>query len=334
MEKHAEIALKDISIGYGRGAKQKIILKTIRLNAKQGEIIALVGKNGTGKSTLLKTIAGLIPLISGEIFIQNHNICKTKSAERSQLISYVGTAGDINKMLKVKELVALGRYPYTNVFGTLNGQDLEIISQSMTYTMIHHLAEARLCEISDGELQRTQIARSLAQNTPVILMDEPTAYLDIGNKFEMVGLMRRLSSERNKTILFSSHDFASVLGLADTMWLIEKESIISAIPEDLVLAGALDIFFENTQVKFNIEKNDFKLNFKPRLCVNLAGDPIAWHWTEKALNRIGIDCCKNHTGTTIHITKTNEKLLWQLIRNKETVLFENLNELMTFLRKL
>jgi len=256
----SNIIINNLSIGYKKDRNLKIVLENINLSAIQGCMISLIGRNGEGKSTLLKTMAGLLPSVKGSISIDGRDLQEISRFEKSKLISFVGTANEINKTLKVKDFVALGRFPHTNIFGTLRDEDIEIIHQAMNDTNILHLAEFQTGEISDGELQRSQIARSLAQNTPIILLDEPMAFLDISNKFEMIGLMQRLTRDRNKTIIFSSHDLSIILGTADTIWFISNRKIIDAVPKDLIKNGKLNAFFDNTQVNFDIIKNQL-LNF-------------------------------------------------------------------------
>ena len=328
---HIKLKTEYLIAGYGKGTTQKVVLDSINLTAEQGNLIALTGKNGVGKSTFLKTVVGLIPRISGNILINQIDLQDINNIEKSKLISFAGTGNEINKSLKVKDFVALGRFPYTNVFGTLKDDDFKIINQSMEDTRITHLAENKMSEISDGEFQRTQIARTLAQDTPIILLDEPTAYLDMANKFEMTGLMRRLSRNKNKIIIFSTHDLYVVLGTVDIMWLIDNKTIISEIPEELVLNGKLDNFFDNTQTTFDIKNNKCRLNFTPRFNVKLAGEPSICNWTEKALNRLDIACIDDDLCPKITVSKIDNYYCWQFSESENNHKFNSLKELLKFI---
>jgi iron complex transport system ATP-binding protein len=288
----------------------------------------LVGPNGKGKSTLLKTMAGLLPPMKGKIYFGDKPLPELHRSERARLISYVGTAHEVNRSLKVRDLVALGRYPYTDIFGKLSDDDADMVHRAMVDTKTLHLRDALMGEISDGECQRALIARSLAQNTPIILLDEPTAYLDIGNKFEMVELMRRLARTRNKTIIFSSHDLPTVLGTADYMWFIFKRSVISAIPEELVMTRFLDTIFEHSNVIFDLERNEFRVNTKPIHFVKLTGEAYLCKWTEKALNRFGIGHDGNCNTLEIKIKTVQDSLFWEVVDGDRNLHFDTLKDLL------
>ena len=337
MRNKLQIEIKELSIGYGKGKKRKKVLESINLEAETGKTIALVGSNGKGKSTLLKTIAGLLPPLSGNIFFGDIEINKIHRSMRAKLISYVGTSHEVNKALKVRDLITLGRFPHTGIFGTLTETDMDIIHRAMVDSKTLHLRDALMGEISDGECQRVLIGRSLAQNTPIILLDEPTAYLDIGNKFEMVELMQRLARNRNKTIIFSSHDLPTVLGTADYMWFIHKKSILSAIPEELVMSRFLDTIFENSNVLFDLENNEFKINKKPTHFVKLSGKTYLCRWTEKALNRFGIGHNSAANTMEIKIETTQDSLIWEIRNDTMEIKFDNmakmLNHVVEFIYK-
>ncbi len=329
MENKLQLRIENLTIGYGKGKTRKPVLTDLNITTESGSLIALVGSNGKGKSTLLKTIAGLLNPLKGNIYINNRELSTIDRLSRAKLISYVGTSYEINKSLKVRDLVALGRYPYSNIFGQLSDDDLKIIHRAMVDTKILHLRDSLISEISDGERQRTLIARSLAQNTPIILLDEPTAFLDIVNKFEMVNLMRQLSRQLDKIIIFSSHDLPTVLGNADYMWLIFGRSIIDSIPEELVMTRFLNSIFENSDVVFDIEQNEFRIDTKPTKFVKLCGEPYLCKWTEKALMRYGIGSNDNSDSLKIKIKTANETLFWEVVDGSETETFESLEDLLT-----
>ncbi len=331
MKSVLQLKIEDLTVGYGKGKRSKPILSDLNITTQSGSLIALVGSNGKGKSTLLKTIAGLLNPLHGTIYIDNKELSSIDRISRARLISYVGTSHEINKNLKVRDLVALGRYPYSNIWGQLSDSDIKIITRAMVDTKTLHLRDSAIGEISDGERQRALIARSLAQNTPIILLDEPTAFLDVANKFEMVDLMRQLSRQRNKIIIFSSHDLPTILGNADYMWLIFQRSIIDAIPEELVMTRFLDTIFENSKVVFDLEHNEFKIDFKPSKYVKLTGEKYLCKWTEKALLRYGIGSNSESGKIEINIKTVRESLFWEIWDGLETHTFDTLKDLLTYI---
>lgn len=325
------LELIDLNVGYGNKKSRRVILSDIRLSAASGQLIALVGPNGKGKSTLLKTIGGFLKPLEGMVRIHGSNLSQLTNHQRAKLISFVGTSHEINKLLRVRDLVALGRWQHSSFLGRLYENDQRIVYKAMLDTKILHLRDARIGEISDGELQRVLIARCLAQDTPIILLDEPTAFLDIANKFEMVDLMRRLVRLNRKTIIFSSHDLPTVIGNADLMWFIYNRSILEAIPEELVMTGFLDTFFEHSNVVFDLVKNEFRLNQKPDRFVKILGDETLVFWTEKALLRFGIARDNRVSEPEIHVKVENENILWMVNSLDKSYRFETLRDLLPFI---
>ena len=209
---------KDLTIGY---EKTKLI-EGINFECTTGELIILLGVNGIGKSTLLKTLCGLIEPISGVISYGKKNIFEMAPNERAKLISGVFTGRDFDAFISVREFVTLGRYPYTNWLGSITDRDKEKIDQALNTLGLTHLADKKVHQISDGEKQKTLIAKALAQDTPVIIMDEPTAFLDYKNKAELLETIKKLASEQNKVIIISTHDISSSLPYSDKAFLITE----------------------------------------------------------------------------------------------------------------
>jgi iron complex transport system ATP-binding protein len=170
---------KDLTIGYD---KSKVLIRDINFTCPSGELIILLGVNGIGKSTLLKTLCGLVEPINGTILFDQKNIFALAPNDRAKIISGVFTGRDFDPFISVREFVALGRYPYTNWLGSLTTDDSDQINQALKTLGLEHLADKKVHQISDGERQKTLIAKALAQDTPVIIMDEPTAFLDYKNK--------------------------------------------------------------------------------------------------------------------------------------------------------
>ena len=231
---------KDLHIGY----KDKAILPPINVSLDEGNLIALIGPNGAGKSTLFKTLTAHIKPISGSIELMGKELSDYSSKEKSMLIGLVLTERPDDMFLKVYDVVASGRCPYTNFFGKIEKEDENIIQESLDIVGINNLKDRYFNTLSDGEKQKVMIAKTLAQNTPIIFMDEPTAFIDYPSKIELFSLMKMLSKERNKTIIFSSHDLELLLRYTDDIWMISKGmELVSAKKDDLLESGILKEYF-------------------------------------------------------------------------------------------
>jgi iron complex transport system ATP-binding protein len=218
--------IENLLIGYKRP-----FTKVFNANVYRGNLICIIGRNGTGKSTLLNTLAGIIKPLGGNIFYEDKNFAKLNLREKSTLISYVPSKQEYLSNLSVYDLVALGRSPYTNIFDRKNSKDKIIIDQALRNFNLEELRDKALYEISDGERQRSMICRAIVQETPLILLDEPTAFLDYYAKQKLLLDLSNLVKENNKCILFSSHDIELSLKYADTVWLFHNKEIVS-IPVD------------------------------------------------------------------------------------------------------
>ena len=230
----------DLHIGY----KDKAILPPINVSLKEGNLIALIGPNGAGKSTLFKTLTAHIKPIKGSIKLFGKELTNYSSKEKARLIGLVLTERPDDMFLKVYDVVASGRCPYTDFFGKIGKDDENLIQESLDIVGINKLKDRYFNTLSDGEKQKVMIAKTLAQNTPIIFMDEPTAFIDYPSKIELFSLMKMLTKERNKTIIFSSHDLELLLRYTDDIWLISKEKqLISAKKDDLIGNEILKEYF-------------------------------------------------------------------------------------------
>lgn len=231
---------RDLLIGY----KEKAILPPINITLNEGSLIALIGPNGAGKSTLFKTLIAHIKPLGGKIELFGKDLSLYSSKEKASLIGLVLTERPNEMFLKVYDVVASGRCPYTNFFGKIEKEDEYIIKESLEIVNIKHLINRYFETLSDGEKQKVMIAKTLAQNTPLIFMDEPTAFIDYPSKIELFNLMKTLSKEQNKTIIFSSHDLELLLRYTDDIWIISKEKeLISAKKEELLTTGIVKEYF-------------------------------------------------------------------------------------------
>lgn len=261
----------------------------INAGINSGELTCLLGANGIGKSTLLRTLSAFQPKLSGEIFIQGKEIEQYKDKELSMAISVVLTEKCEVRNMTVTELVGLGRTPYTGFWGTLDEDDKRIVERSISLVKIEKLADRMVHTLSDGERQKVMIAKALAQETPIIFLDEPTAFLDFPSKVEMMQLLHRLSRQTNKTIFLSTHDLELALQIADKIWLMDKmNGVIIGTPEDLSLNGSLSTFFAHKGIIFDIETGLFRVDNKYITKLRLIGEGQGYAMVRKALQRNGI----------------------------------------------
>lgn len=217
----------NLQIGYG---KQKALFSNISFAAQPGDMIALLGVNGIGKSTLLRTISGLQLPLSGEIIIGGKNLAKTTASERAALVSVVLTEKLAIDNITVRNLIALGRSPYTGWLGRLTKEDEQLIGDIISLLKLENLQHKFFNKLSDGEKQKVLIARALCQQTPVIILDEPTAFLDFRNKRDILQTLRNVCNTLNKTVILSTHDIEAALENCNKCWVMTEEKIFSEIP--------------------------------------------------------------------------------------------------------
>lgn len=282
----AKMVLKtdNLAIGYGK----TVVQNNLNLEAHQGSLICLTGTNGVGKSTLLRTLAGLQKPLTGKVFLQKNDVHQLKNSERANLLALVLTDSILVENLTIRQLVALGRLPYSNWAGKLSKIDEQIVNQSLKNVNLLQKADKFISEVSDGEKQRAVIAKALAQDTPLVLLDEPTSHLDLPNRIEIMLLLRRLSHETLKTFLLSTHELDLALQIADTIWLMNENGVQVGIPEDLMLSGTFQKAFDSRSFHFDESEGFCKVNFPISKCsVAVVGDGMEKKWLEKALLRCG-----------------------------------------------
>ena len=240
--------LQSLSIGYSH----KVIAADINAQIKGGELTCLIGRNGTGKSTLMRTLAGFLKPLGGSALLDGRDVGRLSPAERSHLISVVLTDRvDIDGM-RVKDLVSVGRQPYTGFFGKMSSDDEEVVNKAIADVGMTDFAGRQVNSLSDGERQKVMIAKALAQQTPVIYLDEPTAFLDFPSKVEVLLLLRRICQEAEKTIFLSTHDLELALQIADCIWLMDAENGMSiGTPKELAQTGVLGKFIERKGISFD-----------------------------------------------------------------------------------
>ena len=251
------LTTSNLSVGYSSKKEIKTIATHINLNLKKGELIALIGANGIGKSTLLRTLIGIQPPLSGNIILNGININEYDSISFAQNLSIVLTEKLPPSNLTVFEIIALGRQPYTNWLGNLSDNDISKINEAMELTQITSLAEKKHYEISDGQLQKVLVARALAQDTPLIILDEPTTHLDLLHKVSLFKLLKKLAKENNKCILFSTHDIDMAIQISDEMIIMTDENVVQDQPCNFISKGNFETLFKNEHIAFDREKGKF-----------------------------------------------------------------------------
>ena len=217
-----KITLEQLSVGY-KGFSP--VVTDINVEIKSGELTCLIGPNGIGKSTLLKTLTGFLPKLGGRLLLDGRDIDLLSQRERAKYISIVLTYKADVQNLSVAEMVGMGRMPYTGFWGKLNADDREIVAEAINMVGINHLKDRMVQTLSDGERQKVMIAKALAQQTPIILLDEPTSFLDFPSKVEMLQLLHRLAKETNKVVFLSTHDLELALRIADLLVELDKSGL-------------------------------------------------------------------------------------------------------------
>lgn len=251
----------NLSVGYCVKGKTKTILSGLDLSLESGKLTCIFGANGTGKSTLLRTLSGLQAPIEGSIMLrQGVCLADLTKQELSRLISIVNTDYASVGALTTDEVVKLGRYPYTGFFGTLSREDKKVVEKAIKSVGMEDYKQRHIATLSDGERQKVMIARALAQNTPIIILDEPTSFLDAASRIEILRLLKNLATEQNKAILVSTHDINPAISLSDNLWLITSTGkfITGTTAEITADADTMNSLFESRNITFDIVKMDFK----------------------------------------------------------------------------
>ena len=250
------VILRDLSIGYATKGNEKVVACGLNAAINSGELTCLLGQNGIGKSTLLRTLSAFQPALGGDVLLNtegNHtsHLSSLTSHLLSRMIGVVLTEKLTIKNMTAEELIAMGRAPYTGFWGRLTEEDHQVVREAIRLVGIEPLAGRMIQTLSDGERQKVMIAKALAQQTPIIYLDEPTAFLDYPSKVEMMQLLRRLAVQEHKTIFLSTHDVELSLQVADCIWLMDTDQLYVDTPHQLAKQGALSRFIEREGITFD-----------------------------------------------------------------------------------
>ena len=287
--KTAVLEMRSLSIGYRRRKHAShLVAAGLEAILREGEFVCLLGPNGVGKSTLLQTLTAIRPPLAGGVFFDGQPIAQLGARELAKRLSVVFTQRVAAGMMPVEKLVALGRYPHTDWAGRLSEQDRQAVQRALAITGIEPLARRPFCELSDGEQQKVMIARAFAQEPRAMVLDEPTAFLDLPHRVELMHMLARQAHESGRAVLMSTHELDLALRCADRLWLLPSGApLIEGTPEDLVLQGAFSSVFASSVVQFDREIGAFRAQSQHRGVVALHGDGVAGMWTSRALERAG-----------------------------------------------
>ena len=249
------IEIRDITLAFDSNR----LITNASARFSRGNMVALLGRNGTGKSTLLRAMAGLGKVVSGDIIVEDKNLKSLSATERARYIAFVNTERVDVDALTVRELVGIGRSPYTNWIGSLTAEDNKVVEHAMEVTGVMKFAERRVNTLSDGEAQRAMIARALAQDTPIILLDEPTSFLDLPNRYELCRLLSDLSHKENKCVIFSTHELDIALSLADSIALVDTPRLVHLATAEMITSGNIERLFDSEYISFDATSRSIHL---------------------------------------------------------------------------
>jgi iron complex transport system ATP-binding protein len=321
-----QLLLRNAAVGYG----STTVVGGINAEVRGGELVCLLGKNGAGKSTLLRSMMGLQSMLSGEVLLGNSNVNDLGAKAMATKIALVLTDRVEISNMTVYELVSAGRIPYTGFTGMLSAADKQIIKDSLGTVGVADFAQKSVLELSDGERQKVMIAKALAQQTPIIMLDEPTAHLDLINKLRLMKLLRDLAHNQGKAIIISTHDLDLALQSADKVWLLQNDNTLrSGVPEELVLNGAFEKAFAEADIAFDYTRGTFVFQDKKGKSYRVDGDDAHAFWTRKALNRNGFDTSRTAQD---HIAYDHTKKHWMLTEAGSSAPFSTLDELVRHLK--
>ncbi len=327
--KERSIYIDNLAIGYRDKSKNNLVAEHITGNIFRGELTCLLGANGVGKSTLLRTLSAFQPKLSGHIFLREKEINSYTEKELSNLIAVVLTEKCEIKNMTARELIGLGRSPYTGFWGKLSKEDHKIVDNAISLVKIEDLSQRSIDTLSDGERQKVMIAKALAQETPIIFLDEPTAFLDFPSKVEIMQLLHRLSRTTGKIIFLSTHDLELALQIADRIWLMDKQSGVRiGVPEDLSLDGSLSNFFARKGIIFDQNTGLFRIENDTKRLIKLIGHGRKYTMIRKALLRNGVLASRDAQSEE-YVQIEEESYLLRL-SGKELVSVNTIDKLLTY----
>lgn len=324
------LTFENLKIGYHHSSSSTILLNDFWEQLPSHKLVALIGPNGAGKSTLLRTMAGMQKPLSGDIKLFDKNLFFLSARELAKYSSVVLTDRQAIGYIKASEVVAMGRFPHTGWLGNFSATDRRKVDAAVQQAGIAHLMSKAMYQLSDGERQKVMIARALAQDTPLVILDEPTTHLDVVNRTGIIELLRTLVQKQRKSIIFSTHDIELALQVSDRIWLMHDQSITNRIPEDLVLENALAKVMSNELAQFDLNSGTFRVVQKNQIPIRLNGSGVRANWTQRALERSGYRI-STEAPQTINVYEASD---WQIEDNETKTNCRSIEEVLINLSKL
>jgi iron complex transport system ATP-binding protein len=324
----------DLAIGYRTARRPDVVVaEALNLALRGGELVCLLGPNGSGKSTLLRTVAGMQQPLAGRVQLAGDDIARLNPRELARRLSIVLTTRPQVGLLNGYALVALGRHPYTDWTGRLSRYDEAVVRWAVEAVGAVDIAERPVLELSDGQQQKLMIARALAQESELILLDEPTAFLDLPRRAEVMRLLRGLAAQTGRAILLSTHDLDLALRSADTLWLMSGGQVRVGTPEDLVIGGAFETTFAGEGVQFDRATGAFSVERTAGQSVIVHGQGVPHTWTRRALRRAGYAVATNSATPPVQITLSGSehRPQWHLNRSGIETTHDSIRDLLAAL---
>jgi len=328
------LSIENLTIGYRNGRSTHVVASDIDEELHEGELVCLLGPNGAGKSTLMRTVAGMQEPLGGRVSVDGEDIHEMAARDRARRLAVVLTERVDGGLLTSHALVGLGRYPHTNWSGRLSEHDHDVVSPCIARVGAEELEHRYVGDLSDGERQRVMMARALAQEPRMMILDEITAFLDLPRRVEIMRLLRRLARETRQAILISTHDLDLALRAADRVWLMPKGGELrTGAPEDLVLDGSFEAAFASEGVDFDSKRGAFQVHQTTEDVIEVEGQGLPLHWTARALEREGLGVWDGSGARpSVRIAISERPPVWELQRGDNVTRHASIHALAAALR--